>query len=215
MIGRMSWKLAIFDWDGTLVDSREMAYRAACDIIRHFGAEPPAREVYLAEQISDFEPFYHRHGVPAAVGREELNNLWRKFFNMSEHNHPPLREGVKGILEICRKRGIHTAVVSGNIAETIQANMQLLNLADFIDHLHAGANGKVEELRRVVEHFRVSPPEAFYIDDTVEGLAAAKKVGVAAMGIEGGFNERQSLLGAAPDYILSSFADLAELLNKN
>ncbi len=208
----MIWKLAVFDWDGTLVDSREIAYRATCDIFRHYGVEePPSREAYFRDQISDFIPFYHRHGIPASVNRNELNGLWRRLF-FAESNHPPLREGTLDMLRACREAGLRTAIVSGNIPEVIQACSGLLGLGGLIDHVHANANGKTEELRAVLAHFGIGPEEAFYLDDTAEGLLAASRAGMAAIGIEGGFNLREHLETANPDHIIAEPAGLPALL---
>ncbi len=210
----MVWKLLAFDWDGTLVDTMEVMYQATRTVFIHYELKPPTREVYLEEiTIKNMDEFYHDHGVPRQATRQDLNAIWRMYFNdPGNYDAMRLRDGAREALLICRAMGINTALVSGTIRDVIMVGLSRFGLPGFIDHVGADASDKVGELKRTLDRFVISPEEAAYVDDTFEGLSAAKRVGMTAIGITGGFSPRQLLLEADPDLMIDSLIELLPLL---
>ena len=213
----MAWKLVAFDWDGTLVDTTDIAYRAVRTVFARYQLEPPHKEVFLERITSGgMLAFYHERGIPRHVTRQDLNGIWRGVFNDPEHrDRVALRDGAREALLACRNTGAYTSIVSGSVHDIIVAGLANLGVSDFIDHIEAEACGKVEELQRIIYRFSVDPCDVVYVDDTFEGLSAAKAVGAIAIGITGGFTPRARLLEANPDHVISSLHELLPFFGTN
>ncbi len=213
----MAWKLVAFDWDGTLVDTMQIAYQAMRTVFGHYRLEPPSKDVFLENITSGgMLAFYHERGVPRSATRQDLNAIWQRHFNDPKHHSQLLlREGAREALAACRDMGAKVSIVSGSTHGIITTGIERFGISDFIDHVEADASGKVDELRRVISHFSVDPNEMVYVDDTYEGLAAAKEVGISAIGILGGFSPRERLLEANPDRLIASLNDLLPLFGIN
>ncbi|MDP2704143.1 MAG: HAD hydrolase-like protein [bacterium] len=198
-------------------DTTEVAYQAMRTIFEHFELEVPSRSTFL-ENITSGKllEFYRERGIPPHITRKDLNVLWERHFNNPEHRgNIPLREGAREALLACRDGRAKVAIVSGSTHNIIQASISRFGIGDFIDHLEADAHGKIEELRRVFTRFFVQPEEMVYIDDTYEGLCAAKSIGAAAVGITGGFGMREHLLQANPDHLITNLHELIPLIGTN
>jgi len=207
----MKRSLAIFDWDGTLVDSPRWAHHAMCAVFNNYQVEPPSLEVFLEGISSDFLIFYRKHGIPNTATRKDLNAIWEKYL-LDHSDDFTLRDGALEALVYCRDVGMKTAIVSGTSPGVIAHGIERFGIGDLIGQVEANACGKVKELQRVLLNFNISPDEAVYVDDTHEGVNAAKTVGMTAIGITGGFELPQRLLQAEPDHLIDSLYDLLPLL---
>jgi HAD superfamily hydrolase (TIGR01509 family) len=204
--------LAIFDWDGTLVDSVMLSYLVTCHLFGIYNVPPPSLDVYLAARHNDprdFVAFYKQHGVPPDATIDELSAHWARLF--SDHAAElKLREGAKETLELCRALGMGTAIVSANVGSVISAGLRSMGIEHLIDHVEARAKGKVAELRQVLQLFHLPPDRAVYIDDTFEGISAAHLAGISAIGLAGGFGRLEHLLEAAPMFCAANHQDLCQ-----
>lgn len=213
----MKWKLAVFDWDGTLVDSVALAYEATACLFAKFDLAPPPYEAYLAANLSSpgaILAFYHAHDIPVSASETEMRKTWERH-SIEHYVELQMREGALDLLRLCREMGMNTAIVSSNAQSVISTGLDQFSLSGLIDHVQADACGKVEELRRVLQAFDVSPAEAFYVDDTFEGVNAAHSVGMTAIGIEGGFGKLDRLRQAGATWCVQSHNEISHVLSQN
>ena len=210
----MIFKLINFDWDGTLADTRHTAYLAMETVFYHFNLEPPSKDEFLKHITSQgMLAFYHERGVPKNITRADLAIMFQKYFNDPEnHKNLILRPGAIETLTACRSKGIKISIVSGSAHNVISIGVDKFKMSNLIDHIQADAGDKIDELRLVGSRFSAEPNEAIYVDDTYEGLSAAKKVGMTAVGITGGFSEERRLLEAGPDFLIPNLQELLPLL---
>lgn len=204
----MRWKAALFDWDGTLVDSSEAAYASICAMFKAFDCRVPPKSVYMESINLKHKAFYHEHGIPETVTRDELNKIFMDGVR-ANIRLIRLRKYALSLLRVCRKMQIPTAIVSGaSPAEYVAEGMKVTRIGAFIDHVRACATTKIPELQEVLQRLSVHPHDGFYLDDTSEGVDAANKVGLISVGIEGGFNSKEKILRANPDFLISSPGEL-------
>jgi beta-phosphoglucomutase-like phosphatase (HAD superfamily) len=209
--GSMAIQLVLFDWDGTLVDTRECAYGGVCAIFDHYGIPVPSIECYLGEVGSDYMAFYHKYGIPSTVTHEDLNKIWNAFL-VNRGTVPKLRKGALQVLRACKARFVRTGIVSSNTDVVVQEGIKLLSLSSLIDCVQADALNKVQKLQQAMDFLRVSHRDALYVDDTYEGVHAARLLGMKAMGITGGFNLRERILEAHPHCLISELDELIRFL---
>ncbi len=205
----MAFKLAAFDWDGTLVDSRQLGYHCSCIMFSRHNLVAPPFEKYI--EAVDYMEFYYRHGIPRSVRREELNAIWDEGFR-DRSELIDLRPMARELLAACRSRSMRTAILSGNTENTVGHGISLFGLSPLVDRWKAAAHNKVSGLLEMAAHFRVRTEEVFYLDDTREGLLAAKKAGATAIGILGGFQSEERIREARPHHCVASLEEVIALL---
>jgi phosphoglycolate phosphatase-like HAD superfamily hydrolase len=69
-----------------------------------------------------------------------------------------------------------------------------------------------EPLLAALGRLGVSPAESAYVGDSPEDVAMAKSAGAFAVGIPGGFPNRESLAASRPDVLVPSLAEALEAL---
>ena len=69
-----------------------------------------------------------------------------------------------------------------------------------------------EPLLVALERLGIAPSEAAYVGDSPEDVAMAKAAGAFAVGIPGGFPNREALIASAPDLLVPSLEHAVDAL---
>lgn len=178
------WQLAMFDWDGTLFNSLVVAYASVVEIFKTFGLAAPSIDVYRDEITADFMQFYWGHGIPAKVTGGELNQI-RKRYLEAHWGDAKLNPGVMVTLNAFRANGATVAIVSAEMQEVLDKRLNDLKLRPWIDIVRGSAWPKDEALLQTLDRAGVKAEDAFYMDDTYDGLTSAKNLGITAVGYIG------------------------------
>ena len=211
-------RAAIFDLDGTLVDSNELHVRAWQETFRHFGKEIPIERLreqigkggdqYLPEFLTEMER--REFGAQAD---EYRGRIFKKKYLPDVRPFPKVRE----LFERVRHQGKKIALASsGKETEVrhyekiagIEGLSDALVTADHVSHSKPKPDVFVAALR-ILGH--LLPEEVVAIGDTPYDIAAAKKVGVPVIGLLcGGFPEDVLRDGGAS----AVFRDPEDLLDR-
>ena len=113
----MRYRLAVFDFDGTLVE-RHFAFEATRSVFNSFGVSPPTEDDFFENILPDVLRFYHDRGIPSHLTLEDLYIPWLDFQRENLHRLV-LREGAKQVLEELRKSGAHVAIGSNALLSSL------------------------------------------------------------------------------------------------
>lgn len=208
------WKLAVFDWNGTLLNDLPIVYDSVIEIFKRYGLPAPTLEEYRSEIKADFMKFYHAHGMPAEVTGDDLNKI-RKEYLTAHRSESTLQNSTLTMLFSCKNAGLSRAIVSAQVPELLSQELVRFGIANVFDNVRGGAWPKKEEaLLEVMKKFDVRPYEAFYVDDTFDGIASAKNVGMATFGYTGGYNPRPRILEANPNWVIDDLSEIVPILRK-
>lgn len=205
-----TYRLAIFDFDGTLADSfpffvstfNQLAARhrfsgiAPCDI--------PQLRRYSARQLM-------RHvGMPAW----KMPFVANSFRALMEENQAgiALFDGVGELLQELTQQGVTLAVVSSNS----RANVERIlgpGHAQLIHFFECGASifGKAAPLRRVLRKSGIPASEAIYIGDQATDLEAARKARLACGAVAWGYGDIDALRAYSPDLEFHAVAEIGQV----
>jgi phosphoglycolate phosphatase len=206
-----SYRLVVFDFDGTLVDSLPWLYSVLDEVTERFElARLDRRQLEQLRQL-DGRAILERLGVPlwkVPVVAAHMRALAARDLHRLE-----LFDGVPGMLRALRAAGLELAVVSSNATENIQRVLGV-ETAAFIGHYECGASmfGKPRKLKRVLAKSGVGASEAIYVGDEVRDAAAAAAVGMAFGAVSWGYNTADALRQQAPTELFASFDDLVHKL---
>ncbi|MEK7115289.1 MAG: HAD family hydrolase [Patescibacteria group bacterium] len=204
------YRLAVFDWNGTLLNDLSLVYASVQKIFRVYKLTPPTLEQYCNEISADFMQFYWSHGMPQYVTKDDLNKIRQDFFTL-HWNNVFLNNDVYAILGFIIGRGLNISITSGEESSVLEERMKQFSLKPLFDLVRGSAWNKEVVLKETLQYFNILPSEAVYIDDTFDGITAAKNVGMDTIGFTGGYNSRERILVANPNFIIDSLDEIIRL----
>ena len=213
-------RAVVFDFDGLILDTEEPVYRSWLEVYQAHGEELPfERWVQIVGSTTvEFHPQHHleeRLGRP--LPKEVLDRRIGRRTEMVLANH--LLPGVVQHIEAAKAAGLKVGVASSSTKEWVRGHLARLDILDRFDCLRCRddvANAKPEPdlYTAVLDCLGVPAAEAFAIEDSPNGVLAAKRAGMRCVAIPNSITARLDL-GQA-DVLLGSLAEvtLAELLKK-
>lgn len=202
----------IFDFDGTLADTRELYYSVCRQLARKYGLPMPTREeidylrtIPIRERLRYLDIPLHR--IPGLV-REALIA-----FREGVHLTSPF-PGVAETLRDLDRHGIARSIVSSNTVSNILSFLTLHNLEGFeIVHGTAPIFGKHMALKRIVRELGPRRKTALYVGDELRDIMACRRVGLPIAAVTWGYDHRSLLESGSPDYLLDHPSHLKHLLS--
>jgi phosphoglycolate phosphatase len=214
--------LAVFDVDGTLVDSRESIHETMVLAFEGMGLSPPPYEatrrivgLNLAEALDELAP-----GLDAA-GRQQLVEGYRAAFQ-ALHRDPayvqPLYDGAAETLSRLRAQGWAVAMATGKSRRGVETIVRMHGWADLFDSTHCADDGPGKpDPAMLVECMRVlgaGRAQTVMIGDTTHDVRMAKAAGVHALGVTWGFHTAEEVAAAGADEVVATWAALNAALDR-
>ncbi|MBI2024728.1 MAG: HAD family hydrolase [Candidatus Harrisonbacteria bacterium] len=207
------WKLGMFDWNGTLLDDRDLMKGCLQAIFRRYELPTPSWESFCDEVGLNFMPFYQKHGIPADTNPDDLRAIRKKFIKR-RWRQAGLYSTARTLLWACKKNSAARVIVSAEQKDLLEKCLENFNLHDCFDAYFAQAYDKEIKIREVLNTFQCKPEEAFYVDDIADGILAAKRVGVTSIGVAHGYNSKAKLASSKPDYLADNLFEVIRILFK-
>ena len=213
-------RLALFDCDGTLVDSQQSIIAAM-------------REAWRAHELPAPEPDAVRRVVgltlETAVATlrpdatpEQMASLvehYRSAFfrqRQSGDSTEPLYEGCKAALDALDADGILLGVATGKSRRGLRAVLEQHGLLPRFVTIQTADDGPGKPNPHMVEQAitetGVEPSDVVMIGDTVFDIEMARAAGVASIGVAWGYHPADELSLAGADKIAGSFPDIPRLI---
>lgn len=197
----MQYKLAIFDFDGTLADSFPFFTSVFNRLAQRHGFRSVApEEVHHLRRLNARQIMAHL-GMPAW----KLPIVAKNFINlMSDAESVPLFDGVRGLLAHLADEGVVLAIVSSNSFENVERVLGPDNVRR-VSHFECGVSifGKRSRIRKVLKNSGMDSVEAIYIGDQATDLEAARAEKVAFGAVSWGYGDIESLSALAPDSLFT------------
>ena len=214
-------KLAIFDLDGTLIDSRLDLVHSVNAAIRHIGrAELPAD--VIASYVGDGAPVLIKRALGPEASDEALVRKGLEFFlsYYREHklDHTTVYDGVREALTAIQSGNGHTrklAVLSNKPVNPSRAIVDALNLAPFFVQVYGGNSFATkkpdpEGARKLLEENNACPEAAVMVGDSHTDIETGHNAGLWTIGVTYGFAPH-SLPVSNPDFMIDHPAELTEI----
>jgi len=204
------YRLAIFDFDGTLADSLPWFRSSFHDMITRFNLTPvPAEEMEGLRGMSAREIMARlnvsKWQLPAIVSDMRK----RKLAAASEIS---LFKGVPAMLTDLQRLGIKAAIVSSDSEASVR---QVLGPAtSLITRFDCGAAlfGKHWKFRRVARRLGVKPSDTICIGDEIRDVEAAKAAGMDSGAVAWGYALPAALQAAGPTHLFNSVEEMTQRL---
>lgn len=215
-------KLAIFDCDGTLVDSQHSIVRAMTAGFHAASLPAPSREDILS--IVGL-PLRQCVEVLLPQGSDAQIDAIAHAYSTSYREHresgkdePPLYPHTREILETLHEKGVLLAIATGKSRRGLQHTMKVHQLeALFVDTKTADDGpGKPNPdiLLDLCTDFQVAPHEAVMIGDTTFDIEMAAHAKMPSIGVRWGYHSTEKLRGAGAYAILERWEELPDAIDQ-
>ena len=194
-------RAALFDWDGTLVDSAAASYRCFRELFAHFEIVFDA-EAYRSTYSPNWYRTYTALGLPEARWAE-ADRLWLDLYAAEESQLLP---GAAEALTRLQARGIVQGLVTSGDRQRVTRELEALGVAQFFGVVlchEDTVNRKPhpEALLLGLEQLGHQPAAAAYVGDSPEDVEMARAAGVFSVGVPGGFPNDEALRASTPDLL--------------
>lgn len=206
----LRYRLAIFDFDGTLADSGLWLVDLMKDLAPRFGFKPIQDGDH--ERVRGFNSAQFLEYIDLPTWKLPMLMAAVRAQAKKDAHLIPLHQGVGEMLSELKDNGIGTAIVSSNAEEAIR--IALKEAALKIDHYSCGASlfGKPTKLRQVLRRAKFKASEAIYVGDEIRDGTAARKVGMAFGAVSWGYNKKEALAVENPEILFESMEEIAQRL---
>ena len=192
----------LFDFDGTIADSLAAIVAITNELAPEFGYRPtPLAEVEALKGLTARQ-LIHYSGIPLLKIPALLRRLRAELRRQSQQI--PACAGMPAIIQDLHQRDCSLAVVTSNTPEVVWAFLA----AQGLEHCFLSVDGggtlfrKGKLLVKCLERHQFDLAATVYVGDEVRDIEAARFAGIRAVAVTWGFNSREALAAAAPDWLI-------------
>ncbi len=202
-------KLVIFDFDGVIADTLELATRT----VNRMLSEERREERISANDIREkgFKKLVKEYKVPIY----KVPYYLKKSHEMVGQGLGAVR-AFPGIMKTLKelKKGHKLAVVTSNSEENVRKFIKKNGMEGIFEFIIAGASlfGKPSKMKKAVKTAGVSKEEAICVGDEVRDVDAAKKAGLKIIAVIWGYNSERLMSEKKPDYLARKPGELPSLI---
>jgi HAD superfamily hydrolase (TIGR01509 family) len=202
----------LFDFDGTIMDSETAVFDAYRRLYAEHGHELRLDE--WAGGVGTLGGFDPVADLEARLGRaiDEAALSGRSWEDIAAAGDPDLRPGVRTYVDEARGRGILLGIVSSNDRAWVDRHLERLGVARVWDVIvtadgdEARAKPSPDLYRDALAALGVEPRAAVAVEDSPNGIAAAKAAGLFCVAAPNDVTAGLDLSGA--DVVVPTLADL-------
>jgi len=205
----MKYKLAIFDFDGTLADSFPFFLTTVNELADiHKFKRIDSAELDTLRRHSAREMLAHV-GLPLwkapLVGRDFKRIMATKI------NQIRMFAGVETMLRALDERSVVLSVATSNAYENVR-HVLTPEITDLMAHPQCGTSlfGKSARLRNILRHTGIRPDEAIFIGDEIRDMDAAHSEGIDFGAVTWGYTSADALAARSPAEVFSSMDEIVE-----
>lgn len=215
----METKVIIFDFDGTLCDTRSniiIAFRATME---HLGLEMRDEEtcgatigLTLRDGFKSMYPDFDDAKIDYCV------ETYRQIFaERRKELMPDLFPGVKETLEALRKRGHRMTIATSRLTDSLMLFMRHHGIDHYFEYA-VGSDSVThhkphpEPALKTLRELNIAPSEAIMVGDMPVDIAMAHNAGIRAIGVDYGNATHEELEAAEADWIVDSITKILEII---
>ena len=220
----MDYKCAVFDLDGTLVNSIHALTYCTNLALKQFQLGPLTEE-QMMRIVGDGYKMQMRRSLLAGgdaglVHYEEILAVYMEIFAENCLYNLHAYEGIPVLLSYLRKRGMKLAVVSNKPHAQAVNTVEAVFGKGFFDAVIGEKEGIPKKpdptgALTAANSLDAKPEECLYFGDTNTDMQTGKNAQMTTIGVLWGFRGREELQKFSPDYLIETPEDMIGILEKN
>ena len=206
---KMDPALIIFDFDGTIVDSKALYYGSISNVLKKygFGEEKIEETIDLGIKLK---------GILEELGFSWLSRWWvrRKIMKdvLERIGDVKKCKDVSAIEELDTRK----ILITNSLAEFVMPVLDKLGIRNYFSEIYTaeGFDNKAKFINDYLERRDLDKEKCVYVGDRVADIGVAEKVGCLSLVVAGkcAWDSREELLEKEPDFIIDDLVELEEML---
>lgn len=212
-----NYKLIIFDWDGTLMDSVDRIVSSMQDAAVSVGIKPPstlAAKSIIGKSLDD--AMIELFPLSSPQVWQEIKGAYKAQYIGLNKTPTQLFEYTLPLLEKLKRQSKVLAVATGKGRDGLERVWDVTSTKHFFTSsrcaVECQSKPHPEMLLQLLDELNVEAADAVMIGDTVHDLAMAENAGIDSIGVTYGVHNRQELAQHNPKAIVDSLIELERLL---
>jgi phosphoglycolate phosphatase len=201
----------IFDFDGTLVDSKEAVISAYNQLASKHGFLPMKAD--MIDELLEMSVLERCKALKFPIYK--LPIYAPQLFKYYKEGIKDILffPGIKETLEELKNRGYKLAVISSNEEENIRDFLNMQGI-DYMDDVFCSSSlfGKDKVIKKFLKSFSLKANEVIYVGDEVRDVVACKKTGVKVIWAGWGYEHIEHVKKESPDYMAHEPEDILSIL---
>jgi phosphoglycolate phosphatase len=201
-------KLVIFDFDGTLADTRKLIV----EILRkHFATFNISFTTNLLKTLGN-SPLRDYLSI-AGIKKDLVNSVAKAIENdfVNEYERINLAKNFYSVKEIyCRK-----VIVSNNVTEFIERILEKIEV-NFFDGVYGADHftDKIHAIRNLCKKYKLSPKEIIYVGDKDEDVLVAREIGCYSVIVcnKIAWSSKEEVEKMKPDFMIKDLSGLHRVI---
>ncbi len=199
---RMTQKVIIFDFDGTIADTVDALVSIANRLAVEFGyIQITPKDLTILRNLTSREIIKYSGisllKIPFIVKKvkAELKN--------KIHELKPI-PGIKEALTELQSEGYKLGIITSNSQENVNQFLKINNLDHLFDFIYSGITifGKKTIINNVLRQKQLKPQEVIYVGDETRDIEASKKANIQVIAVTWGFNSPEVLAKQNPNFLV-------------
>ncbi len=183
-------KAALFDLDGTLVDSMWMWKEIDIEYLGRFGIPlpPDLQKQIEGKSFSETAVYFKEHfDIPDSI--EEMKDNWNRMAWDKYTLHVRLKPGVRNFLDQCKTLGIKMGIATSNSRELVENIVSVHGLLDYFDCILTGCDIKKSKpapdiYLAVASSLKIAPENCIVFEDIIPGIQAGLSAGMKVCAVD-------------------------------
>ena len=206
-------KGAIFDLDGTLLDSMFIWDTIGEDYLRSLGKEPheDLKETFMTLTLEEAAEYYREHyGVTLSV--KEIVDGVNAMVEGIYRTKVTLKPGISEYLAWLKENGVRTCVATVTDRYLVEETLERLGVRHYFSEIFTCAEvgfGKDKPViyQKALEHLGTEKSDTYVFEDMLFALNTAKTDGFPTVGVYDRHEAHQDELKELADYYVLDFTD--------
>ncbi len=208
---------AIFDMDGTLMDSMWMWRDIDIEYLGRFGIALPEDLQLQIEGMSIHETavyFRERFGITDSI--EKMQSDWNQMAVEYYRTKVPLKKGARELLLKMKEAGMRLGIATSNSAELTQECLEANGVRDLFDTIRTSREVQTGKpapdiYLSVAGEWGIDPSKLVVFEDIPNGVIAGKRAGMEVIAVADPFSaDRKAVLQDLADGYIDDFTQILQ-----
>ncbi len=208
--------LMVFDFDGTLVDSKNDIVNSVNHVLRRCGLkEKDFAEVVSYIGTGSEELMQKALGPEGHAKFDKAYKLFREHYTEHMFDSSALYPHVKETL--AHFGGKKTAIITNRHSSSARRMLEAFGIKNHFEHILGGEGDSCKKpspcpVLEVISFFGVQPDKTMMVGDMDLDVTAGKEAGAVTCGVTYGIGSREDVERARPDFLIDNISKLKDLV---
>ncbi len=213
----MKYSALIFDFDGTLADTRESILQTMKFVAHNYNIQFVDEKLIEGLIVLPLKATFEQAFLLDESSIQDATLLYRNHYDEIVLNTISLYEGVKDTLLDFYDKGINLSIASSKGKESLRKILQKQNIYHIFSFVGGEEDAKNKKpapdiVNLILDKFNFQANECLVVGDTIFVIEMGQRAKVDTCGVTYGNNTREKLERQKPNFIIDNFTNLTEIV---